>query len=419
MNVKAPTIQHSRPFYAWTILIISVLFNAYSFTLQSSPGIKDLIGGNEDKVIHYVYALSGFFYAFALFQIPIGLLIDRFGSRIFPTMGVLLCASGAIYFSQTTSPFQMAIARFIMGAGGAFSFLNALKLISSWFEPRRFAFLFGIFIALGTLGILFLNLFFSYLAEVFHWKKAMLFFGIGGLVLACIFFLVVRDAPYKKIINKKEFWNDVKHVFNNSQVWIIGITVGLVIGPLFSFEAIWSIPFLEAVYNVPHNLALIFNTLFVIGYSIGTVYFGRTSTSLRKRKIFIPWGIGFTLMMMIIILYPPYIGIQVTAMSFFMLGFAASNVNLGYVSVHEHNTPQVTATAVSIVNAFYAFFAAITQSLIAVFLQLGQRVKDAPEYSIHDYQITLIRLPIYILIALIFSFFIKETHARQITQYND
>ncbi len=425
MSEKVPMVTHPRPIYAWIILILSVLFNAYSFTMQSTPGIHNLMTGPQEKVIDSIYALAGFFYAFAIFQIPVGLIIDRFGSRFFPTLGILLCSIGVIYFSQTTTTSQMAIARFIMGAGGAFSFLNALKLISNWFQPKRFAFLVGMFVALGSLTIVFLKAVFEMLSETIHWQGAMLTFGVGGLVLACIFFFIVRDAPkenfslYQPVKDKKDFWRQIKHVFKNPQSWIVGITVGLLVGPLFSFEAIWSMSFLSVVYKVPQNIAILFNTLFVIGYAIGSIYFARTSTSLGRRKIFIPWGIGFSLLMVLVILYPPYMGIQITAISFFMLGFAAGNINLGYVTVHEQNAPQVTATAVAVVNTFYALFAAISQSLIAIYLQTGATLQQTHSYTIKEYQLSLIRLPIYILIALIFSFFIKETYCKQVTKYDD
>lgn len=425
MSEKTPLMQHPRPLYAWAILILSVIFNAYSFTLQSVPGLKVLVGDSPEKLIDYVYAMSGFFYAFALFQIPIGLLIDRFGSRVLPTAGIFLCALGAICFSQSTTSWQMGLSRFIMGAGGAFSFLNALKLISNWFQPKRFAYLLGMFVALGTLLIVFLRLLFTKLSLVLDWRGALLSYGLGGLIFACIFFFVVQDIPGSRytvhglLENKKRFWDDIKGIFNNAQVWIIGIAVGLIIGPLFSFEALWSVPFLETVYKVPQSLAILFNFFFVIGYAIGAVFFGRVSTSLGRRKILIPWGIGFSLLMIIIILYPPYMGVQVTAISFFTLGFAASIVNLGFVSIHEQNPPHVTATAVGVVNTFYAFFAAISQSLIGVFLQLGQKIEHSQGFSTHAYQISLIRLPVYLLIALIFSFFIKETYCKQVTKTNE
>lgn len=421
MNEKLSSAKRHRPIYPWIILIVSALFNAYSFSLQSSPGIKELIGGSHEKIIHYVYAHSGFFYAFALFQIPIGIVIDRFGSRIFPTIGIVLCALGAILFSQSTNPWQMGASRFIMGAGGAFSFLNALKLISNWFQPKRYAFLVGMFVAMGTLGIVFLKMLFAKLSLVIEWQGAMLSYGIGGLVFACIFFFVVKDIPgshstvHGLLEDKKRFWKDVRSVFDNAQIWVIGIAVGLMIGPLFSFEALWSVPFLETVYKVPTNVALLFNFLFVIGYAIGSVFFGHVSTSLGRRKIFIPWGIGFSLLMILIILYPPYMGFQITMISFFTLGFAAGIINLGYVSVHEMNPPHVTASAIAVINTFYAFFAAISQSLIAVYLQLGEKLEYAQSYTAHDYQVSLIRLPVYLLIALIFSFFIKETYCKQVT----
>lgn len=421
MNEKMPLVQHPRPLYAWTILILSVIFNAYSFTLQSSPELKALDEYSPEKLIHYAFAMAGFFYAFALFQIPIGLLIDRFGSRVLPSIGILLCALGAIFFSQSTTPWQVGISRFVMGAGGAFSFLNALKLISNWFQPKRFAFLLGMFIALGTLLITFLRLLFSKLSEMIHWQGAMLSFGLAGIIFACLFFFIVRDIPgsrytvHSLLGDKKRFWKDVKSVFNHPQTWVVGIAVGLMIGPLFSFEALWSVPFLETVYKIPKSLAILFNFLFVIGYAVGAIFFGGVSTSLGRRKIFIPWGIGFSLLMLIIILYPPYLGVQTTAISFFTLGFAASIVILGYASAHEMNPPHVTAVAIAVVNTFYAFFAAISQSLIGVFLQLGQKIE---QFQAHDYQISLIRLPIYLLIALIFSFFIKETYCKQVTSSN-
>lgn len=166
--------------------------------------------------------MSGFFYAFALFQIPIGLLIDRFGSRVLPSLGILLCTLGFIFFSQSTTPLQMGLSRFVMGAGGAFSFLNALKFISNWFQPRRFAFFFGMFIGLGTLLIILLRLLFTKLSAVIQWQEAMLSYGLGGLIFACIFFFVVQDIPGSRytvhdlIEDEKRFWRDVKNVFNHS-----------------------------------------------------------------------------------------------------------------------------------------------------------------------------------------------------------
>lgn len=148
------------------------------------------------------------------------------------------------------------------------------------------------------------------------------------------------------------------------------------------------------------------------------LYFWKGFNLSREKKSLYHLGTAISLLMLIIILYPPYLGIQITSICFFVLGFAASNINIGYTVVHEHNVPQVTATAVAVVNTFYALFAAISQSLIAVFLELGTKLHGSSEYTTWDFQISLIRLPVYIAIALIFSFFIKETFCKQRQSYD-
>jgi MFS family permease len=417
-------IEHPRPGYAWTIFFLSIIFNAYAITLQFSPTLRNILVENSSKVTSTVYALTGFYYTYAICQIPVGILIDRYGSRIFPSIGVFLCAGGSLLMSTATSNLTIVISRAIIGMGAAFSFLNGLKLINNWFQPKKFSYLLGLFVAISSFLVVILKLVFKYLVDTQNWQSAMLVFGLGGLIFACFFFFFVQDAPgagfylHSPVKDKDEFWKNIKNVFNSSQVWVIGIAVGLVIGPLFAFQTIWAIPFVKLAYNATNAIAIMFNILFIFGYAIGAVFFGMVSTSIGKRKMFVVWGTFIALLMLLIILYPPYLGIQVTSICFFILGFGASNINIGYTTVHEHNIPQVTATSIAVVSTFYAFFAAITQSLIAVFLELGSKIHGASEYTTGDYQVSLIRLPVYIGIAVVFSFFIKETYAKQRQTYS-
>lgn len=414
---------HPRPVYAWMILVLSVIFSAYAYILKSTPGLDDLAPESNTHLISIVFALTGYYIANTIFQIPVGILIDRFGARIFPTIGLFICALGSIVLSFVHSYPAMFVAKFVMGAGGTFAFINALKIISNWFQPKRFAFLMGLFIALDTCGIVLMRAFYHLLNGMVGWRDTTLFFGLGGLIFACIFFLVVQDAPGTRFTThppakKEDFWKNIRYIFQSPQIWIIGVSLGLVIGPLFSFETVWSIPFIKQAYKAPFQTAIMFNLLFVFGYASGALYFGRTSTNLQRRKIFLPWGVGFTLLMLLIILYPPYMGVNLTAVCFFVLGFASSTVNLGYVIIHEQNVPQVTATAIATVNTFYALFATVSQLFVAVSVQLGSQVEPSKHATLETFQFALIRLPVYIGISFIFTLFIKETYAKQRYSYD-
>lgn len=144
------------------------------------------------KVTSTVYALSGFYYTFALFQIPIGILIDRYGSRLLPSIGILLCAVGAIVMSRAESNFEILISRGIIGVGATFSFLNGLKIINNWFQPKRFSYLLGLFIAIGSPAVLIFKAGFNQLEKTVQWHGAMMTFGLAGLIFACIFSLLFK-----------------------------------------------------------------------------------------------------------------------------------------------------------------------------------------------------------------------------------
>ncbi|WP_420421332.1 MFS transporter [Simkania sp.] len=423
MRPEDQLVEHPRPYYAWLVFILSAIFSGYALTLQFSPRLESFLDQDKHQITQVIYALSVFYYSLALFQIPIGILIDRFGCRLLPSLGIIFCSIGAILMSISETHWGIAIARGIMGFGAAFAFLNGVRIINNWFKSKQFSYLLGIFIALSAFLTVLFTTGFKFLEQVLLWRKAMMSVGLGGLIFACIYFFIVQDAPggkfsvYSQIKDRKEFWKNIRHVFNASHVWVLGMTIGLMIGPLFAFETIWSVPFLKTVYKAPLAIAIMYNLFFVLGYAGGAIFFGRLSTFVGKRKLFVILGAAVTLIMLIIIIYPPYFGIPITAICFILLGFGASNINVGYTIVHEHNVPQVTTTPIAVVNTFYVLFAAISQSLITVFLELGKQIHNTPEYTTQEYQISLIRLPVYLFIALIFSFFIKETYCKQRQSY--
>ncbi|WP_316356964.1 hypothetical protein [Candidatus Neptunichlamydia sp. REUL1] len=117
-------------------------------------------------------------------------------------------------------------------------------MINNWFQPKHFSYLLGLFIAIGSPAVLIFKAGFNQLEKILQWHGAIMTFGLARLIFACIFFFVVQDAPgsrfflHSTITDKKEFWKNIRQVFNSSHVWVIGIAVGLIIGPLLAFESI-------------------------------------------------------------------------------------------------------------------------------------------------------------------------------------
>ena len=417
-------LAHPRPVLAWSILILSILFNAYVWTLQvaTSKISENLLVNYHMNFSQMTYAIGFYFYAFFLMQIPVGILIDRFGPRKIPTLAILVFAVGTFIFSQSESYIIVGLSRFLMGLGGSFAFLNGLKLVSNWFYTKRFAFMVGVFVGLSSLAIVLMEGAISHLQAVIGWRPAILVFSLIGLIIGCVFFFVVKDAPeagFSVHTGQQEgsFLFFLKKVFRNSQNWINGITIGFVIAPLFAFLSFWSAPFLQTNYKIPEATAQLLSMFCILGYAIGVPFFARISTSIQRRKIFIPWGAGIAILMLLIIIYPPYLSAQILAVCYFILGFSASTIYLSFVIVHECNLPRMAGTSFGIANMFFAAFFAMSHLLIIFFFEFGLGTKHESLYSIKDFEVSLLRIPIYLFIGLIFSLFIKETRCKQIYSY--
>ena len=97
---------------------------------------------------------AAYFLTFAAFQIPLGLLLDRYGPR--RVQGTLYCAAalGALLFAMADSLTTLVLARAMIGFGVSGGLMAALKAIVMWFPLNRVALVNGWYLACGGLGVL-------------------------------------------------------------------------------------------------------------------------------------------------------------------------------------------------------------------------------------------------------------------------
>ncbi|MDQ1677986.1 MAG: hypothetical protein QOC93_3130 [Actinomycetota bacterium] len=139
--VSATTTATPPPSYrlAWIAWSIGAVAYSVAVFQRSSLGVAGLETAHHFGVGPTV--LSTFtmlqLLVYALMQVPVGLLVDRFGPRRLLTTGLLLMALGQCAFALTESVGAGVAARVLVGAGDAMSFVSVLRLIAAWFPARR------------------------------------------------------------------------------------------------------------------------------------------------------------------------------------------------------------------------------------------------------------------------------------------
>ncbi|WP_457112466.1 MFS transporter [Marmoricola sp. URHA0025 HA25] len=132
---------------------------------------------------------------YAGMQIPVGLLVDRFGARSVLLVGasVLTCAQAGFAFADTYG--LALVARLFVGMGDAMTFICVLRLVNTWFAPRRIPLVIQLTGVLGQLGAVVAAVPMTWALSHLGWTRAYLLAASLGIVMVVALLVVVHDAP--------------------------------------------------------------------------------------------------------------------------------------------------------------------------------------------------------------------------------
>ena len=330
---------------------------------------------------------ASFFYGFAVAQIPISILLDKLGPRNLMTSLSAIGVLGAIIFSVADSRAIGLAGRILLGVGMACNLMGTYKLLTLWYSPRTFATLVGVVFAIGTVGNMVATTPLVILVDNIGWRASFQLIAAINLLLAVVFFLLVRDSPRIKSshhIDPKQSQSltqavdNLKLLFKQTNYWIISFGTFVRYGIFASFQALWAGPFLLEVMDLSAlttgNLIFLLN----VGMTLGAPFWGFLSDRLLKTRkwVIIAGLLSIALTITILMAIPAGTPLLVLAMLFFSIGFFNATGLLMYPHIKELMPKQMAGAAMTGINFF-------TMIGPAVFLQgLGMLMQGLyPEAS--------------------------------------
>lgn len=360
-----------------------------------------------------------YLYAYAVLQIPVGLIFDRFGARL-PLVGsCALTAAGAWLFSAASNIETAYAARLAMGVGGAFTWVGVLKLIADGFPPSRFAQLSGLTLLFGLLGAVFGQAPLGALVAAFGWRATSLGAGMFGAALAVALALVVRrrgPAPATSAapLRSRE---GLRLVVANPQSWLLALYGAGITGPILAFGGLWGVPYLMAKHGIDRTYAATLTTTLLLGWGIGGPLMGWASDRLGLRRPPLLGGSLTVLATLLTVLYWPGLPIGVDQALLFLHGLASGTMVLIFAASREHNRPEAAGVAVGFVNMSGLGAAAILQPLTGMLLDInwdGETTNGIRVYSLTAYAIACSVIPAAVALAIVAAMLIRETHCRNV-----
>jgi len=365
---------------------------------------------------------SAFFLSYALFQIPASLLIHRFGARKTLTIVAVLCAIGSLLFGLAPNIETAFFARFLIGLAGAFAFTAVLYLIIRWMPGFYFALFAGITQLIGALGAIGGEAPLTELINHFGWHHTMMIFAGIGLLIAGITALALRDRPSHFVENQTKTnsntWIVLKTIFKNPQMWAIFIYGFMIWSPVITFAALWGDPFLQLESHLSDLQAANMIALLWVGIAIASPLVGWISDTIKRRVLPLALLALIGLFAFIPLLCFNNLSQEIIALLMLLIGFSAAGQTLIFAVVKDINTTQTSTVAIGANNMAIVVSGVLLQPLVGTVLDwtwMGKIVNGAPFYTVYNYRIALLTLPVCLLIAFITAtFFLKETHCQSL-----
>lgn len=417
----------------WLICGLGALYYAYEYLLRITPSVME-----APLRSHFGLSATGFgllsafyYYAYVPMQVPVGLLMDRFGPRRLLTLACGLCVVGTWMFSQTTLISLASAGRFLVGFGSAFAFVGVLKLATLWLPEDKLGMVAGMASALGTLGAMVGDNFLGYFVEHVGWQQAVNYAAFFGVALTVLLWVGIHDdqrhpdADGGTIHSFRQAWIDLKVIARNKQIWINGIYGCLVYLPTTVFAELWGIPYLCHAKHLSMEDAAMTNSTIFMGFMIGAPLMGLLSDRLKQRKYSMRIGALCAAITMSVIVYVPHLSLSTLNILMFCLGIFYSVQSLVFAVGRELSPNEAAATAVAMTNMFVMLGAMFLQPLIGhlldwsylqahpLLLEQGPVARDVVRelYTAENYQFAMSVIPLGIFIAALLTFFLKETHA--------
>ncbi len=132
---------------------------------------------------------------FAAFQVPLGILLDRFGPRRTEAVLLLFAAAGALVFALAQSVPMLIVGRGLIGLGVSACLMAAFKAFADWLPAHRLPLANGIIFATGGVGMMMATIPVEMALGVTDWRGVFLFLAACSLVFAILVRFMVPERP--------------------------------------------------------------------------------------------------------------------------------------------------------------------------------------------------------------------------------
>lgn len=381
---------------AWVIWLVALAVYVLAVFHRSSLGVAGIIASERFDIS--ATSLATFtvlqLVVYAGMQVPVGVLLDRYGSRAMLLVGLALLTAGQLGFAFSSSFAGAVAARAVVGAGDAMVFVSVIRLVTAWFLVRQAPMVTQLTGLAGQLGAIAAAGPLSYLLHELGWTPAFALTSSVGVVLLVAVVALVKDSPYRSdevvAIKLRALAQSVRTVWGNP-----GTRLGMWSHFTSQFSAtvfalLWGYPFLVQGLGWSSSGA----SSLLMAMTAWTVASGLVTARLVARlPYYRSWiVIGIVIAMVVpwtaVLLWPGAAPVWLVVVMAFASASGGPAAMVGFDLARSFTPPHQTGRANGLVNVGGFTASLLTMALIGVVLDLSAS-GGMGSYTLGDFKLAM------------------------------
>jgi MFS family permease len=419
-------LKNKRSSHVFGVMICAMagLFYAYEFLLRILPGALQtelMAAFGHISAGQYGQLSALYYFAYSPMQLPVGLLMDRFGPRRILTLSCLLCAIGSWMFAQTDSLVIAGAGRFLVGLGSSFAFVGMLFLGHHWLPRKFFSLLAGLVTTFAMLTLMFGVVKITEIAASVGLHTIMTSLVGFGVVLSFVTYWIVKDGPQGEVVLQSQplgqFFKEVWQVLISPKIWLIGFIGAALYTALSVFGELWGKVYLEQAHHLTSIEAARAISAIFLGWAVGAPCVGYLSDHTGYRCLPLFLGALLGMVCISIVIYVPGLSWWNLSILLFLYGIFTSCEIIVFVMGKEMCDARLAGTVFASVNMIVMLGGMVLQPLVGYMLDWfagsNAQMHVAYVYQVNDYRVALSVLPaslfLVMLLVGLFKYKFSET----------
>ncbi|WP_050992085.1 MFS transporter [Bradyrhizobium yuanmingense] len=313
---------------------------------------------------------SVYFLTFAAAQIPVGILLDRYGPRLIQSVLLVAAAVGAALFATSDNLLMLLLGRALLGLGVAASLTAGLKALVLWFPNDRLPFLNGLMVMLGALGAVTATSPAQLLLAWVGWRTLFALFAVVTAGCSAMIYLLVPESASATPVLRGTAVASLKKIYTDPHFWRLAPLSATSVGTAWALQGLWAAQWFTDVEGL--DRAALVQHLFVmaVALSLGALLLGVLADRLRR------YGIGTEALLAVVGLL--FIAVQLAIilrwpLSSYVLWAAVAAVGaatvLSYVLLASYFPKELAGRANAALNVLHIGGAFVLQYATGVVLE--------------------------------------------------